>query len=293
MRYEGILIGFIAFLVIGLFHPLIIKGEYHFSHEIWPVFLCAGLVGLAGAAFARDTLLSAALGVFGFSALWSIGELFHQRERVRKGWFPAKNEAEFAVRASALPRAVFTGQAIGEGVFDLLYLASILIIAAAICLRSGKLLYGSACVTLFAGDACHLLPRIYALTHGGTEKYPKSVGIGKLITSVTMSVFYYLLAPSAYMLALLCVRVALCLLPANKWTSRSTPVISVARNIPLLAMGAIAAYTLGLPYALAIIAGFLFYIPVVLFAHKSPKLGVLMLPKSCAYIALSILLLLA
>jgi hypothetical protein len=291
MYYEGILIGLIAFLAIGLFHPLIVKGEYHFSHDIWPSFLCAGLTGLAGAVIVRNTLISSALGVFGFSALWSIGELFKQRERVRKGWFPAKNEAELAIRSSVLPKTGFTGRTIGETVFDILYLTVILIIAAIICSQPGKRIYGLACMALFIGDACHLLPRMYALAHGGVDKHPKSVGMGKFITSVTMSVFYYLLAPNIYTLVLLWARIALCLSPFNKWSSNHTaPITGVVRNIPLLATGLVAASILGFPYAVAILVSFLFYVPVVLFAHKMPSIGVLMIPKSCAYVALLILL---
>jgi hypothetical protein len=291
MLYDGILIGLIAFLVIGLFHPLIVKGERYFSYEIWPFFLFAGLIGLAAAVIARNILISSALGVFGFSALWSVGELFQQRERVRKGWFPAVSETAFKLRNSELPKIKFTARAIGESAFNLLYLAAILIIAVIIYPQPGKQLYGLACMVLFIGDACHLLPRIYALTHGGTDNFPTSVGIGKFITSLTMSAFYFMLAPNAVMLVLLLVRIALCVLPMNKWTGQAKPIFGIVRNIPLLAMGVIAAFALGFPYAIAIAASFLFYIPVVVFAHKNQKLGMLMLPKSCAYVALAVLLL--
>jgi hypothetical protein len=183
----------------------------------------------------------------------------------------------------------FTGQAIGEGVFDLLYLAAILTVAVMI-LQQGKQLYGLACMLLFIGDACHLLPRIYALAHGGTDNFPMSIGIGKCITSLTMSAFYFMLAPNVTMLILLSARIVLCVLPMNKWTGQAAPIVGILRNIPLLAMGGIAAFSLGAPYAFAIAASFLFYIPVVAFAYKRPKLGMLMLPKSCAYIALAVLL---
>lgn len=87
---KGIIIGAAAFLIIGLFHPLVIKGEYYFGVRIWWAFLVAGLVFLAAALFCAESVVwSAILGVTGFSCLWSILELFEQRERVRKGWFPA------------------------------------------------------------------------------------------------------------------------------------------------------------------------------------------------------------
>ena len=52
------------------------------------MFLLAGAALLTASAFAQDLILSAVLGVIGFSCLWSIVELFQQRKRVDKGWFP-------------------------------------------------------------------------------------------------------------------------------------------------------------------------------------------------------------
>ncbi len=88
MQYEGILIGFLAFVIIGVFHPVVIKAEYHFGTRIWPVFLLAGLVFLGISLFMRSVLLSAVFGVLGFTCLWSIHEIIEQAERVKKGWFP-------------------------------------------------------------------------------------------------------------------------------------------------------------------------------------------------------------
>jgi branched-subunit amino acid transport protein len=89
MNYEGVLIGAAAFLIIGIFHPIVVKTEYHFGARVWPVFLVSGLACVVATLFIRNTLLAAVTGIFGFSALWSIRELFEQAERVRKGWFPA------------------------------------------------------------------------------------------------------------------------------------------------------------------------------------------------------------
>ena len=88
MNFTGILIGVSAFLCIGLFHPIVIKAEYYWGIGCWWLFLLAGLGCIAGSLFIADTLLSTFLGVFGFSSLWSIIELFEQRKRVEKGWFP-------------------------------------------------------------------------------------------------------------------------------------------------------------------------------------------------------------
>lgn len=79
-------------MVIGIFHPIVIKTEYHFGVKVWWVFLLLGLVALALSLVVHNTILSTLLGVLAFSSFWSIKELFEQRERVRKGWFPKKEE---------------------------------------------------------------------------------------------------------------------------------------------------------------------------------------------------------
>lgn len=85
---QGVLIGLITFFVIGLFHPIVIKTEYYFGTRPWWVFLALGLAGVTGALFVKSVFWSAVLSVVAFSCFWSIKELFEQRERVRKGWFP-------------------------------------------------------------------------------------------------------------------------------------------------------------------------------------------------------------
>ena len=92
MNYQGILIGGAAFIIIGIFHPVVVKAEYHLGTRIWPLFLVVGAVALVLSAFLENTLWSAILGVFGFSSLWSIREILEQAERVRKGWFPENPE---------------------------------------------------------------------------------------------------------------------------------------------------------------------------------------------------------
>ena len=86
--FTGIIIGGGTFLIIGAFHPLVIKGEYHFGVRVWWAFLVAGLAALAGSLLVKGVVVSALLGVVGFTCLWGIGEVFHQRRRVEKGWFP-------------------------------------------------------------------------------------------------------------------------------------------------------------------------------------------------------------
>ncbi len=88
MHIDGPLIGLATFLIIGVFHPVVVKTEYYFGTRPWWIFLLAGIACVSAALFVDYTPASAILGVAGFSSLWSILELFEQRKRVRKGWFP-------------------------------------------------------------------------------------------------------------------------------------------------------------------------------------------------------------
>jgi branched-subunit amino acid transport protein len=89
MNFQGILIGLCTFLTIGLFHPLVIKAEYHWGKKCWWLFLLAGIVFLLGSLLCTNNVASILMGVVAFSSFWSIGEVFQQRKRVEKGWFPA------------------------------------------------------------------------------------------------------------------------------------------------------------------------------------------------------------
>lgn len=89
LNWSGIVIAAATFLIIGVFHPIVIKSEYYFGVRCWWCFLIAGLVFIAASLFIVNQILSTLAGVLGCSCLWSIIELFEQRERVRKGWFPA------------------------------------------------------------------------------------------------------------------------------------------------------------------------------------------------------------
>ena len=88
MNYSGLVIAVITFLVIGVFHPIVIKGEYYFGTRCWWVFLLAGIAFIVASLMVSDDMLSPILGVVGCSCLWSILEIFEQKERVKKGWFP-------------------------------------------------------------------------------------------------------------------------------------------------------------------------------------------------------------
>ena len=205
-------------------------------------------------------------------------------------------------------------QAIMETLFDTVYLITVITVGVLMIRKNGGrkqyLLFGIMAVTLGAGDAFHLVPRAFALCTTGLENYTQALGIGKLITSVTMTIFYILLyyvwrlryqiqgknglTTAVYLLS--AARVILCLFPQNAWTSADAPLSwGIYRNI-LFAMLGILVIVLFYQSArkhhdrsfrfmwLTIVLSFAFYIPVVLFADTIPLLGMLMIPKTCAYV---------
>lgn len=89
MNLSGIIIGVATFLIIGLFHPLVIKAEYHIGVKSWWLFLLLGIFAVIASLLVLNLILSILLGVVAFSSFWSIGEVFQQKKRVEKGWFPA------------------------------------------------------------------------------------------------------------------------------------------------------------------------------------------------------------
>ena len=89
LNFSGIIIGVATFLVIGLFHPLVIKAEYYIGVKSWWLFLLLGIVSAVASLMVVNLTLSILLGVVAFSSFWSIGEVFEQKKRVEKGWFPA------------------------------------------------------------------------------------------------------------------------------------------------------------------------------------------------------------
>lgn len=199
-----------------------------------------------------------------------------------------------------------------EAAFDVLYLAAAVCIGLVLLFDSvgngSRSLAGIMALVLAGGDAFHLIPRINLILSGREEELRAALGRGKQIASITMTVFYLLLwqiglrvlSPAVediwtYILYLLAaLRILLCLLPQNRWEERFPPVSwGVRRNIPFFIQGMLVAAlffvrrdsTGGMGFAwLAILLSFLFYLPVVLFANKNPKIGMLMLPKTCTYL---------
>ena len=88
LYFSGIIIAISTFLIIGIFHPIVIKMEYYTGTRYWWVLLILGILCIGVALLIENAIFSAILGVTGASLLWAIGELFHQKKRVEKGWFP-------------------------------------------------------------------------------------------------------------------------------------------------------------------------------------------------------------
>lgn len=88
-NFLGIIIGVATFLIIGLFHPLVIKAEFYMGVKSWWLFLLLGILSAIASLLVVNLTISILLGVVAFSSFWSIGEVFQQKKRVEKGWFPA------------------------------------------------------------------------------------------------------------------------------------------------------------------------------------------------------------
>lgn len=172
------------------------------------------------------------------------------------------------------------------------------------------LLYGVLTWTLCFGDAFHLVPRVLRAVKGSNEKIERQLGIGLQISSITMTIFYILLLyiwkqtfyemTVPVMLEILiwvsaAVRIAVCMLPQNNWCGEEGNCkLSVIRNAVFAVTGicVIVLYVMsGNTYgyhmtrmAAAIVVSFGCYLPVTLLSKKMPKIGMLMIPKTCAYI---------
>lgn len=90
MYFTGLTIAISTFVIIGVFHPLVIKTEYYTGTKFWWIFLLCGIICIALSLLVEQVIISSVTGVLGASFLWSIGELFEQKKRVEKGWFPKR-----------------------------------------------------------------------------------------------------------------------------------------------------------------------------------------------------------
>lgn len=205
-------------------------------------------------------------------------------------------------------------QAIFETIFDVVYLSGVILLGVIMLKESGGRrqykLYGAMAVVLGLGDSFHLIPRAVALCTTGLEDYTAALGIGKLITSVTMTIFYVMLyyvwreryeikgreRLTRAVWALAICRMILCLMPQNRWVSPEAPLAwGIYRNIPFAVLGAVIVVLFYKSARekqdrafrflwLTVVLSFGFYIPVVLFADAFPLVGMPMIPKTCAYV---------
>lgn len=90
MYFTGLTIAISTFVIIGVFHPIVIKTEYYTGTKFWWIFLLCGIICIALSLLIEQVIISSVTGVLGASFLWSIGELFEQKKRVEKGWFPKR-----------------------------------------------------------------------------------------------------------------------------------------------------------------------------------------------------------
>lgn len=195
-----------------------------------------------------------------------------------------------------------------EAIFCIAYIITVFVLGTLIVVKGKSkmeyVLFGILSLVLVFGDSFHLIPRI-CVAFDKTGDYTVSLGIGKLITSITMTIFYLLLyfvysmrygkqnkGLTIVMIVLSIARIALCLFPQNDWTGEAPVSWGIYRNIPFTIMGIIMVVLYFKQRKdkifawmwLAITLSFLFYLPVVLWADVSPMIGMLMMPKTCMYV---------
>lgn len=197
----------------------------------------------------------------------------------------------------------------GETVFDVCYLITALVIGVYIlfkCRNNLGRLMGTATLLLGCGDAFHLVPRV--LRYFVQGDFTAALGVGKLVTSITMTIFYILMfyiyknkykventkkiEGSIWILAI--IRIILCMLPQNNWiTNDGSLMMGIIRNIPFTIMGLIIIviyYNKRAEYKefkyvwLNVLLSFVFYLIVVLGTEAVPALGAFMIPKTVCYI---------
>lgn len=205
-------------------------------------------------------------------------------------------------------------RAIMESAFSVAYLITVITLGGIMVAGSNgnreKRLYGIMALILGGGDAFHLVPRMVGLLTDTMDASAAALGFGKLVTSITMTIFYVLLyhfwcgrykkpvkgALTAAVYALAVCRIALCLFPQNNWLSADAPLSwGIYRNIPFVILGVVIVVLFFIEARksgdkafssawLAVLLSFLFYIPVVLWADSIPVIGMLMIPKTICYV---------
>ena len=209
-----------------------------------------------------------------------------------------------------------------ETAFNIAYLLAIylIVIMTAVRLKKGEaidnriaVLFLLAFALLAIGDTGHVGFRVIAYLNGGLEANRILVGAGNLATAQTVTVFYMLFFQLLYryiskkrnllfwfVICLGIIRMIFMLFPGNNWGGEIPLGFSYIRNALLTIMGIIIAVryvaegqrrqdgTLRL-FGIFIIISYAFYLPVILFVHLAPMIGMLMIPKTCAYVAIALL----
>lgn len=200
-----------------------------------------------------------------------------------------------------------------EAIFDAVYLIFDLVAAILFFIYAKGntlfVLYGILTLTLCGGDAFHLVPRIIRAVRGTSDKLKRQLSIGLQVSSITMTVFYIILmyiwkltfpefmipvAIEAIVWISAVVRIVICLFPQNNWcTDEGNMKLSIIRNtvFAVTGIGVIILYAISgnangyhmTRMVAAIIISFGCYLPVTLFSKTKPKVGLLMIPKTCAY----------
>lgn len=175
---------------------------------------------------------------------------------------------------------------------------------------------------LALGDTGHVGFRVWAYASGSLESTATIlgrevglVGLGALATAITVTFFYVLMLMlwqaryqkpygwfGALLFAMAGLRLLLMIPAANQWNSVTPPQPwSVVRNLPLTIAGLGVAYLI-LRDALAahdrpfvwvgslIVVSYAMYSPVILFVQQAPMVGMLMIPKTLAYVAIAAVL---
>lgn len=195
-----------------------------------------------------------------------------------------------------------------EPMFDIGYLGLVIALGVRLLMeQSGSARrFGVMAILLGGGDAFHLIPRVIShLSLGGFEAHAAMLSWGEFVTSITMTIFYVLFyhyyrertedfssSKRVVIYALAALRIGLTLMPQNGWGAEGSYAFGIVRNIPFVLMGALLILWVmqhkkadGLQHiALLIFLSFLFYVPVVLGARFIPLLGMLMIPKTVAYV---------
>ena len=207
----------------------------------------------------------------------------------------------------------------GESTFDILYLLFAITAGIIILVKRkdavGRLM-GFAALILGCGDAFHLVPRV--LNYFVDKDFTAWLGFGKLVTSITMTIFYVMLfflhtklyawekkeEKNAVMISLFILtglRISICLLPGNGWlTGDGTMLWGILRNVPFVAIGVLIVILYFQRRKenqnfkrlwIYVTLSFLFYLPVATVVSLLPMLGMLMLPKTVCYMLVLIIFL--